>query len=107
MRTFELRQYTLRTQAALDFYTGTVYPRHLDNFHLFGVQPHGLWSQKDDPAHRVVVLLSYAEGDDPVEVAQRYIKSPEAAKDASGFDVADILSVDSTILVPFEASPLR
>ena len=52
------------------------------------------------------MLVSYVEGADPVEVAQRYIQSPEAANDARGFDVADILSVESTILIPSARSPL-
>ena len=107
MRTYEMRVYTLRTQAALDFYASTVYPRHLNNFALFGVEAHGLWTEKDDVAHRIFVLVSYAEGDDPGEVAQRYIQSPEAANDASGFDVADILGVESMILVPSASSPLK
>ncbi len=94
MRTFEMRVYSLRTKEALDFYASTVYPRHLNNFGLFGVEAHGLWTQKDDVAHRIFVLVSYAEGDDPGEVAQRYIQSPEAADDARGFDVADILGVE-------------
>jgi hypothetical protein len=53
------------------------------------------------------VLVSYREGDDPGEVAQRYIQSPEAADDARGFDVTDILGVESTILVPSTSSPLK
>jgi hypothetical protein len=107
MRIFELRVYRLRTKAALDFYAGTVYPRHLHNFGLFGVEAHGLWTAKADEAHRAFVLVSYREGDDPGEVAQRYIQSPEAADDARGFDVADILGVESTILVPSTSSPLK
>lgn len=104
MRTFELRIYTLRTKEALDFYVGTVYPRHLHNSHLFGVQSHGVWTAKSDTSHRAFVILSYTEGDDPGEVAQRYIQSPEAANDARGFNVADILEVKSTILVDATAS---
>ena len=107
MRTFEMRVYSLRTKEALEFYASTVYPRHFNNFRLFGVEAHGLWMKKDDVAHRAFVLVSYAEGDDPVEVAQRYIQSPEAVNDARGFDVADILGVESTILVPSESSPLK
>ncbi|MDR3489541.1 MAG: NIPSNAP family protein [Bradyrhizobium sp.] len=107
MRTFEMRVYSLRTKEVLDFYASTVYPRHLNNFGLFGVEVHGLWTQKDDVAHRIFVLVSYAEGDDPGEVAQRYIQSPEAANDARGFDVAEILGVVSTILVPSTSSPLK
>jgi len=107
MRTYEMRVYSLRTKEALEFYASTVYSRHLNNFGLFGVEAHGLWTQKDDVAHRIFVLVSYAEGDDPREVAQRYIQSPEAANDARGFDIADILSVESTFLVPSETSPLK
>jgi hypothetical protein len=107
MRTFEMRVYSLRTKKALDFYASMVYPRHLDNFGLFGVEAHGLWTQKDDVAHRIFVLVSYAEGDDPGEVAQRYILSSEATNDARGFDITDILSVESTILVPSTSSPLK
>lgn len=107
MRTFEMRVYTLRTRAALDYYCNTVYLRHLDNFDRFGVEAHGLWTRKDDEKHRVFALLSYAEGDDPAEVAQRYIQSPEVANDTQGFDVADILSVESTILTPSSSSPLK
>jgi transposase len=38
---------------------------------------------------------------------KRYIQSPEAANDARGFDVADILGVESTILIPSASSPLK
>jgi hypothetical protein len=44
MRTFEMRVYLRRTKEALDFYASTVYPRHLNNFGLFGVEAHGLWT---------------------------------------------------------------
>jgi hypothetical protein len=107
MRTFEMRVYSLRTKEALDFYASTVYLRHLNNFGLFGIQARGLRTQKEDVEHRIFVLVSYAEGDDPGEVAQRYIQSPEAANDARGFDVADILGVKSTVLVPSASSPLK
>ncbi|MGD0471976.1 MAG: NIPSNAP family protein [Candidatus Velthaea sp.] len=107
MRTYEMRVYSLRTKAVLEFYASTVYPRHFNNFGRFGVEPHGLWTQKDDAAHRIFVLVSYAEGADPIEVAERYITGPEAADDARGFDVADILDVKSTILVPSTNSPLK
>ena len=107
MRTYEMRVYSLRTKEALDFYASTVYLRHLNNFGLFGIQARGLWTQKEDVEHRIFVLVSYAEGDDPGEVAQRYIQSPEAANDARGFDVADILGVKSTVLVPSASSPLK
>ena len=105
MRTFELRVYTLRTKEARDFYVKTVFPRHLQNFPLFGVEAHGVWTAKDDVATRAFVMVSYAEGDDPGEVAKRYIQSPQAANDARGFDVSDILGVESTVLIPAAGVP--
>lgn len=107
MRTFELRVYSLRTKEALEFYIGTVYPRHLLNFPLFGVEAHGIWTAKADAVPRAFVLVSYAEGDKPGEVTQRYLQSPELADDTRDFDVADIVGVEATILVPTASSPLK
>ncbi len=107
MRTVEMRVYSLRSKEALDIYASTVDPRYLDNSALFGVEAHGVWTRKDDESHRAFVLVSYAEGDDPGEVAQRYIQSPEAANDAKDFDIDDSLSVESTILIPSASSPLH
>jgi hypothetical protein len=39
MRTFELREYKLRTKEALDFYMEQTYPRHISSFPLFGIEP--------------------------------------------------------------------
>lgn len=107
MRTFELRVYTLRTDEALRRYAGTVYPRHLHSFPLFGVEAHGFWTRKDDEVPRLFVLVSYAERDAPGEVAQRYLRSAELADDTKDFDVATIVGVESTILIPSVGSPLR
>lgn len=66
----------------------------IDNFPSFGVEAHVRWTAKEDPSPRAIVPVSYAEGDDPGEVVQRYIQSPDAANDARGFDAADILGVE-------------
>jgi hypothetical protein len=79
-----MRVYSLRTKEALDFYASTVYPRHLDNFGLFGVEAHGLWTQKDDVANRIFVLVSYAEGDDPGEVSILYDNLKSAVLERHG-----------------------
>jgi hypothetical protein len=73
MRTFELRQYTLRGKEALDIYMNQVYPRHLDSFPLFGIEPHGVWTAKDSVEPTAFVLVSYPEGEDPGEVVRRYM----------------------------------
>ena len=106
MRTFELRIYTLRTKEALDFYRREVYPRHLNSFPLFGIQAHGFWIAKADAPPRLFALVSYAPGAEPSEVGQRYMHSTEFADDTRDFNVADIVGVESTILIPSTSSPL-
>jgi hypothetical protein len=107
MRTYELRVYTLRSPAALELYSGTIYPRHLKSFPLFGVEAHGFWTVQDDSSPRLFVLVSYAEGDDPRAVAHRYLQSEALADDIKGFDVQDIVNVETTVLVPSPSSPLQ
>ena len=47
------------------------------------------------------MLVSYAADMEPGEVARRYMQSTEFADDVTDFDVANIVDVESTILVPF------
>ena len=107
MRTFELRVYKLRTKEALDFYMGQIYPRHLNSFPLFGIEAHGFWTAKGDVEPRLFVLASYAAGEDPGEVAQRYMRSAEFATDTRDFNLSDIVGLESTVLIPTKSSPLR
>jgi hypothetical protein len=106
LRTFELRVYTLRTKEALDVYRTVVYPRHLNSFPLFGIQAHGFWTAKADVQPRLFALVSYAAGDEPGDVGRRYMQSTEFADDTRDFGVADIVGVESTILIPSTSFPL-
>ena len=107
MRTFELRQYTLRSKEALDTYMNQVYPRHIDSFPLFGIEPHGVWTVKDGAESQAFVLVSYPEGEDPSEVVRRYMGSSEFAEETEGWDRSNIVAVQSTILTPSTSSPLK
>ena len=107
MRTFELRQYTLRSEEALDIYMTRIYPRHLDSFPLFGIEPHGIWTVKDSVEPQAFVLVSYLEGEDPGEVVRRYMASPEFAEETKDWDRSNIVAVQSTLLTPSVASPLK
>jgi hypothetical protein len=44
---------------------------------------------------------------EPGEVARRHMQSTEFADDIRDFDVANIVDVESTILVPLTSSPLK
>lgn len=107
MRTFELRQYTLRSKEALTIYMNQVYPRHLGSFPLFGIEPHGIWTVKDGTESQAMVLVSYSPGDDPREVVRRYMSGPEFAEETKDWDRTNIVAVESTILTPSTISPLR
>ena len=100
MRTFELRVYKLRNKEALDFYMNQIYPRHLSSFPLFGIEAHGFWIAKEDVEPRLFVLASYAAGEEPGEVARRYLQSTEFAEDIRDVDVSEIVGVESTTLIP-------
>ena len=99
--------YKLRTKEARDFYMEQIYSRHLSSFPLFGIEAHGFWIAQDDVEPRLFVLASYAAGEEPGEVARRYMQSTEFAEDIRNFDVSDIVGVESTFLIPSTSSPLK
>ncbi len=107
MRTFELRRYTLRDKEALNIYMNQVYPRHLGSFPLFGIEPHGVWTVQDGAESQAFVLVSYPEGEDPVDVVHRYMGSSEFAEETKDWDRSNIVAVQSTFLTPATSSPLK
>ena len=107
MRTFELRKYTLSTKETLDIYLNQVYPRHLDSFPLFGIEPHGVWVVEGSIDPQAFVLVSYAEGEDPGKVVRRSMGSPEFAEETKDWNRSNIVAVESTILRPSISSPLK
>ena len=57
--------YKLRTKEAVDFYMENIYPCHLNSFPLFGIEARGFWTAQEDVEPRLLVLASYAAGEDP------------------------------------------
>ena len=104
---FQLRIYTLRTSDALDRYSTVHWTRHIASLAGFGVATHGIWTERDGTAYRLVALLSFADGADPAEVTDDYMASPGFAADMEGFDVHDVLAVDTMLLDATRTSPTR
>jgi hypothetical protein len=52
-------------------------------------------------------LIGYPPAADPDEITRRVMASPEFAADMAGFDVADILDVQTTLLDPTAFSPIH
>jgi hypothetical protein len=104
---FQLRIYTLRSPEVLRQYADVHWARHLATFASFGVTSHGVWTQHAGDANRVVALIEYPPSADPDEVTGRVMASPEFTADMAGFDVADILGVETMLLDPTAFSPIH
>jgi len=103
---YQLRIYTLRTAEALEDYATAHWPRHIPSLRAFGVTAHGIWTDHDADAHRLLALISYPEGADPTEVTTAYMAGPEFTADMDGFDANNITNVEELLLDPTAASPL-
>ncbi|BBZ28903.1 hypothetical protein MMAD_31980 [Mycolicibacterium madagascariense] len=106
---FQLRIYTLRSADALRRYADVHWARHLTTFAVFGITTHGVWTEHDADAHRLIAVIQYPPGSDPDEATRRVVASPEFAADMAGFDVSDIVAVETTLLDPTSttSSPIR
>ncbi|MDT5068126.1 MAG: hypothetical protein QOK02_4281 [Mycobacterium sp.] len=104
---FQLRIYTVRSQEALRRYATVHWARHLATFSAFGVTTHGVWTESGGDANRLVALIHYPPHVDPDELTQHIMASPDFAADMAGFDVADILDVQSLLLDPTSFSPIH
>jgi hypothetical protein len=104
---FQLRIYTLRSREALQQYAIVHWDRHLATFAAFGVTVHGVWTDRDGGAHRLVALISYPTSADPEQLTHQIMTSPAFSADMAGFDITEIVDVQTTLLDPTSFSPIR
>jgi hypothetical protein len=104
---FQLRIYTLRSAEALQRYATVHWARHLATFTTFGITTHGVWTERSDDANRLFALIHYPPGTDPDQLTHHIMTGPEFATDMSGFDVDDIVDVQTTLLDPTSFSPIH
>ncbi|MGD1257232.1 NIPSNAP family protein [Mycobacterium seoulense] len=104
---FQLRIYTLRSPEALQQYAAIHWARHLETFPAFGVTTHGVWTEASDGANRLVALIGYPRGADPEQVTRQVMASPEFAADMAGFNLDEIVDVQSIPLDPTPFSPIH
>ena len=69
--------------------------------------PAGVWTEHGGTAPRLVALIGYPPGADPDDVTRRVMGSAEFSADMAGFDVTDIVDVQTTLLDPTSFSPVR
>jgi hypothetical protein len=104
---FQLRTYTLRSPDALQRYAAVHWGRHLTTFATFGVTTHGVWTERGGGVNRLVALIRYPRDEDPEQLTRQIMDSPEFAADMAGFDVDEIVDVQSVLLDPTSISPIR
>jgi hypothetical protein len=104
---FQLRIYTLRSPEVLHQYATVHWARHLATFETFGVTTHGVWTEHGGEANRLVALIGYPPGAEPDQLTQDIMASAEFAADMAGFDVEDIVDVQTTLLDPTSFSPIH
>lgn len=104
---FQLRIYTLRSREALRQYASVHWARHLETFPRFGVATHGVWTEQAVGANRLVALVGYRSGADLGRLTRHIMASPEFGADMAGFDIDDIVDVQSIPLDPTTFSPIR
>ncbi|WP_082983237.1 NIPSNAP family protein [Mycobacterium sp. 1423905.2] len=104
---FQLRIYTLRSPEALQRYATVHWARHLVTFPTFGVTTHGVWTERSGGANRLVALIRYPPGVDPEQLSRQVMTSPEFAADMTGFNVDEIVDVQSVPLDPTPFSPIH
>ena len=104
---FQLRIYTLRSAAALQQYATVHWARHTATFETFGIATHGVWTERSGGANRLVALIRYPPGGDSEQLRRQIMASPEFATDMAGFDVNEIVDVQSVLLEPASFSPTR
>jgi hypothetical protein len=104
---FQLRIYTLRSPEALQQYATVHWDRHLTTFRTFGVTVHGVWTERSDGTHRLIALISYPLTADPEQLTRQIMASAEFSADMAGFDVDEIVDVQTTPLDPTSFSPIR
>ena len=103
----QLRIYTLRSPEALQRYATVHWARHLATFKTVGVTTHGVWTERSGGANRLVALIRYPPGADPEQLTRQVMTSPEFAADMAGFDVNEIVDVQSIPLNPTSFSPIH
>ena len=103
----QLRVYTVRSPDLLRHYADVHWARHLITFAAFGVTTHGVWTGHGDYANQLVALIDYPPDADPDRLTQQIMASPEFAADMAGFDVDDIIEVQTTFLDPTSFSPIH
>ena len=103
----QLRIYTLRSPDALRRYATVHWARHLATFASFGVATHGVWTESDGAGTRLVAIVGYPPGVDPDQLTRHIMASPQFAADMAGFDVDDVMDVQTTLLEPTSFSPIH
>jgi hypothetical protein len=66
-----------------------------------------VWTDRSGGANRLVALIGYPPGADPEQLTRQIMTSADFAADMAGFDVNEIVDVQSVLLDPTSFSPIH
>ena len=66
-----------------------------------------MWTERSGGANRLVALIRYPPGVDPEQLTRNIMASQEFAADMAGFNVNEIIDVQSVLLDPTSFSPIH
>jgi hypothetical protein len=76
---FQLRIYTLRSPQALHRYATVHWARHVATFGEFGITTHGVWTEREGGANRLVALIRYPQETDPERLTREVMATSEGS----------------------------
>lgn len=92
---YQFRIYTLRSSEGLAAYLD-IWDKHISSLARHRIQVHQLWTRAE--TLQLGALVSFANNDDPIEREQAYMTSADFRSDMTGFDMSQIVKVESTLL---------
>ena len=105
MPQFQLRTYSLRTDELAAEYA-KIWEPHITSLALHGIKVHFCSRSLSEP-NQVVALVSYPDGADIEDMTRKYMSSKEFQSDVEGFDLQQIVAVDTQVLRALPCSPLQ
>jgi hypothetical protein len=102
---FQLRVYTLRSVEALEQYATVHWTRHVPSLEAFrGLNPRHL---DTGDAYQLIALIQYNHGADPTKLTADYMSSSAFEAGMAGFDLHDIVAVNTMLLDATARSPMQ
>lgn len=94
----ELRIYTLKNKEAMEKYANIHWERHLKSLPKFGYKVDNVYKSQDENKYQVIAIVSHNSKEDLIKENEKYMNSQEFKDDMQGFQMEDIINVETVIM---------